>query len=184
MIKDKETIINWQVEYERPFKGLLKSLGNTIHDNRIYKIYCSGKAVVELSEKFKFVAKIEKDEDGKKKALMTNADLEKVIDYTIRTVGHDFFVHDGVANDVIKQLVEDNLKGIKINDFVLNQVSADMKIDEKNGKTVDKFVVLHDKRKENIREFGFDPFIECNEMPDPPVVPEFDDFDDEDVKEK
>lgn len=182
MIKDDETIIDWQVEFNRPFKGLLKSFGNTIHDNRIYKIYCSGKAVVELSDEFKFVAKIEKNEKGQKKAIMSNEGFEEIIEKVIREIGFTFFAVDGVANDIIEQLVEENLKGIKINDFVANQISADMKVEGYRGKTKERFVVLHDKRKENEMEYGFDPFIECYEKQNSPYISRYDDFDDEKIK--
>ena len=174
-MENDATIIDWQVEFERPFKGLLKSFGDIIHDNRIYKIYCSGKAIVEIADNFVFTAKVEKGESGKKQTMMANREFEAIIKKAIKTLGPTVFAFDGTANDLVADEVSQKLSGLTIKDFVINQVSADLRVVGNRGTVYNRFVVLHDKREENKREYGFDPFIETYEKPNNPR--RFDDFD-------
>lgn len=178
-MESKKAIIDWQVEFERPFKGLLKVLGNNIYDQRIYKLYFSGKYVAEIAPAVKFTAKVEKGEDGKNRSFMVNKKLDGIIKKAIFDLKEAFwiFLYDDIPGGYVVPLANEKIQGMKMEAFVVNQVSADLKKMNESKLHFDKFEVLVDNRVERKREYGVDWFEENyeKEIKKPP----YKDLDDE-----
>ena len=178
-MEKKKAILDWQVEFERPFKGLLKVLGNSIYDQRIYKLYFSGKYVAEIDPTVKFTTKIEKGESGELRPFMVNKKLEGIIKNAVFELKEAFwvFLFDNIPGEFVVPRVNQKIKGMKMEGFVVNLVSADLKKMWDSRQNFDKFEILVDNRVERKREYGFDWFEEMYEKE--PKKPPYNDFNDE-----
>lgn len=149
-MKKSDALIPWQIEFSRPFKGMLKVFGNhLIYDKRVLKIICTGRAIIELGGNVKFTAKVARGENGKNQTFMVNKSFEKTVRDSMREMGREFFIYDDFAeNYVIEKSNQNKNSEIKIKNFVVDQISKEVLTNALVGKGTKKYYVEFDKNNE------------------------------------